>query len=70
MGNFIAILSAVFMIWFIHTEYRAGHGYTIEQRASFDALFADQDHTTNGVLKHLSVADIGLDAQVVMDGAR
>lgn len=39
-------------------------GYYKEQRASLDKLFADTD---KDIMKHLSVANIGLDSEMVME---
>lgn len=45
-------------------------GYTEAESASLYQLYAKVDQSTDGMLKHISVADIGLDAEQFMDGVQ
>ncbi len=45
-------------------------GYSQEQRATLDRMFEDIDQSTDGMLRHISVADIQLDAETFMENVR
>lgn len=58
MGNYIAIASAILMVWFIAHEYKTSavyapveHGYSAEYRARLDGIIAG--------IEPLHVADLG-----------
>ncbi len=62
MGNYIAISSAIFMVWFMAETYPVGHVSSPSQRAQMDALIAN--------MVPLSVADLGMDAEDFMNGGQ
>lgn len=57
----VAILGV--FIWYCNQPTKE-EGYYQEQRARLDELFADSN---KDIMKHLSVANIGLDAEMVME---
>lgn len=60
-------LAVAFCLWINHEYKNTETAYTQEQRAMLDKLFADKN---KDVMVYLSAADIGLDAEMVMEEAR
>lgn len=59
-------LCVAFCLWVNHEYRNTETAYTQEQRAMLDKLFSD---TGKDIMRHISVADIGLDAEMVMERA-
>jgi len=59
LGPITATAAAMFMVWFMYDNYPKDHGSTAEYRARLDEIIAQENP--------LSVADIGIDAELFME---
>lgn len=66
MGWVLNSLLVIGLGVFMYQVYPQNTGYTKEQRAEMNKLISDNSDMMN----HISVADIGLDAELFMDEVR